>query len=85
DFTEGAASTPDSTSVAYSNALDTDQPLSFLMASSSVAGSELYQLNSVSISVTAVPEPARASLIAGFVTILFVLKRNLRRRVRQSL
>lgn len=74
DYTEGSASTPNPTSISYSHALDTDQALTFLMASSSVASSELYQLNSVSISVSAVPEQSSFALIVGLACIPYMLR-----------
>lgn len=57
-FTEGGMSTAAGTSIAYVRALDTDQALSFIWASSSVASGELYQLNSITVTLTAVVEPS---------------------------
>jgi hypothetical protein len=78
DITEGANSTPGGTSIVYTAALDTDQALSFLMASSSVASSELYQLNAVDITITAIPEPMQTSICMGFLVLLsgYILRRK---------
>lgn len=69
-YTEGSFSL--SSAYAYpSRFLDTDQALSFVFAAGGYNGSsELYQLNSVSVTVTAVPEPTTVATWIGLAGLM---------------
>ena len=72
NYTELPSFTPANTSISYAYALDSDRYLSFVMASSSVASSELYQINAINVTVSSIPEPSFYATLLGLFSVVML-------------